>query len=47
MILIIHPDVFYIGWSTLDSRSDLRSPRKGYTEDKFEDKLFVTRQALR
>ena len=42
----IHPDVFYIGWSTLDSRSDLRAPRKGYTEDKFEDKLFVTRQAL-
>ena len=42
----IHPDVFYIGWSTLDSRSDLRSPRRGYTEDKFEDKLFVTRQAL-
>ena len=43
---VIHPDVFYIGWSTLDSRSSLSSPANGYDTDKFEDKLFVTRQAL-
>lgn len=39
-----HPDVFFMGWSTLDNRSDLRFPTKGYDGDGFEDKLFVTRQ---
>ena len=44
---VIHPDVFYLGWASLDARSDLRSPEKGYNGDStFEDKLFVTRQAL-
>jgi hypothetical protein len=44
---VIHPDVFYIGWSTLDVRSDLRFPAKGYNgTSTFEDKLFVSRQIL-
>ncbi len=44
---VIHPDIFYIGWSTLDVRSDLRFPEQGYSGDStFEDKLFVSRQTL-
>jgi hypothetical protein len=39
-----HPDVFYIGWSKLDTRSDLRFPAKGYDGDGFEDKLLVSRK---
>lgn len=39
-----HPDVFYLGWSSLDTRSDLRFPEKGYDEDGFEDKLLVSRE---
>lgn len=38
-----HPDVFYIGWSQLDARNDLRFPTKGYGGDGFEDKLLVSR----
>lgn len=39
-----HPDVFFMGWSTLDNRSDLRFPTKGYDGSGFEDKLFVIRE---
>lgn len=46
-----HPDVFYLGWSKLDTRSDLRFPEGGdangsgsYSEDGFEDKLLVSRK---
>jgi hypothetical protein len=38
-----HPDVFYLGWSQLDARNDLRFPTNGYAGDGFEDKLFVSR----
>lgn len=40
----LHPDVFYIGWSKLDERNDLRFPAKGYDGDGFEDKLLVSRE---
>ncbi len=40
----LHPDIFYIGWSKLDERNDLRFPTKGYSGDGFEDKLFVSRK---
>ncbi|MDQ6961385.1 MAG: hypothetical protein Q9M28_02485, partial [Mariprofundaceae bacterium] len=43
----LRPDVFYIGWSQLDSRNDLRFPTSGYdptTGINFEDKLFVSRE---
>lgn len=39
-----HPDVFYMGWSRLDERNDLRFPARGYSGDGFEDKLFVSRR---
>jgi hypothetical protein len=39
-----HPDIFYIGWSKLDTRSDLRFPAKGYDANGFEDKLLVSRK---
>ncbi len=41
----IRPDVFYIGWSQLDTRNDLRKPTSGYDgNNAFEDKLFVSRE---
>ncbi len=40
----VHPDIFYIGWSQLDSRNDLRFPTNGYAGEGFEDKLFVSRR---
>ena len=40
----LHPDIFYIGWSKLDQRNDLRFPTKGYSGDGFEDKLLVSRE---
>lgn len=43
----LRPDVFYIGWSQLDSRNDLRFPTSGYDPTSginFEDKLFVSRE---
>ena len=40
----LHPDIFYIGWSQLDARNDLRFPTNGYSGDGFEDKLFVSRE---
>lgn len=43
----LRPDVFYIGWSQLDSRNDLRFPTSGYdptASTNFEDKLFVSRE---
>ena len=39
-----HPDIFYIGWSQLDQRNDLRFPTNGYSGDGFEDKLLVSRE---
>jgi len=39
-----HPDLFYIGWAELNSRVDLRSPEDGYSDTRFEDKLFVSRK---
>ena len=39
-----HPDIFYIGWAELNSRVDLRSPEDGYSDTRFEDKLFVSRK---
>lgn len=39
-----HPDVFYMAWSKLDNRSDLRFPEKGYDDNGFEDKLLVSRK---
>ncbi|HHC74668.1 MAG TPA: hypothetical protein ENK78_06300, partial [Thiothrix sp.] len=39
-----HPDVFYMAWSKLDTRSDLRFPEKGYDDNGFEDKLLVSRK---
>lgn len=30
-----HPDVFYMAWSKLDNRSDLRFPEKGYDDNGF------------
>ncbi len=41
----LHPDVFYLGWSQLDSRNDLRFPTRGYSGDGFEDKMFVSRKS--
>ena len=38
-----HPDIFYLGWSTLDGRADLRFPARGYSGTGFEDKLLVSR----
>ncbi len=40
----VHPDLFYLAWSTLDSRSDLRFPARGYEGTGFEDKLMVSRE---
>ncbi len=40
----LHPDIFYIGWSKLDQRNDLRFPARGYDGDGFEDKLLVSRE---
>lgn len=41
----IRPDIFYIGWSQLDSRNDLRKPTLGYDGNSaYEDKLFVSRE---
>lgn len=40
-----NPDVFYLGWAKLDTRSDLRFPEKGYDDNGFEDKLLVSRRA--
>ena len=39
-----HPDLFYIAWSQLDTRIDLRSPEDGYDDTGFEDKLLVSRK---
>ena len=39
-----HPDLFYIAWSQLDARIDLRSPEDGYDDTGFEDKLLVSRK---
>jgi hypothetical protein len=39
-----HPDLFYIAWAQLDSRTDLRFPEKGYDDTGFEDKLLVSRK---
>lgn len=39
-----HPDIFYLGWSKLDTRSDLRFPEQGYDADGYEDKLLVSRK---
>ena len=39
-----HPDIFYIGWSQLDGRSDLRFPARGYSDEGYEDKLLVSRE---
>ena len=41
-----HPDIFYMAWSQLDSRSDLRFPARGYSDDGYEDKLLVSRENL-
>ncbi len=41
----LHPDIFYIGWSQLDGRSDLRFPARGYSDEGYEDKLLVSREA--
>lgn len=41
-----HPDVFYVGWSKLDDRSDLRFASKGYTSALYEDRLFVSRKLI-
>lgn len=40
----LHPDIFYIGWSKLDERNDLRFPANGYDGEGFEDKLLVSRE---
>ena len=40
----MHPDLFYIAWSQLDSRTDLRFPERGYEDSGFEDKLLVSRK---
>jgi hypothetical protein len=41
----LHPDVFYAGWSQLDTRNDLRKPTTGYDGNTaYEDKLFVSRE---
>ena len=29
----VHPDVFYLGWSQLDARNDLRFPSRGFDGD--------------
>ena len=39
-----HPDLFYIAWAQLDTRTDLRSPENGYDDLGFEDKLLVSRK---
>ncbi|NEW59819.1 hypothetical protein GSY74_00865 [Sulfurovum sp. bin170] len=39
-----HPDLFFIAWSQLDARIDLRSPEDGYDNTGFEDKLLVSRK---
>ncbi len=39
-----HPDLFYIAWSQLDARTDLRFPERGYDDTGFEDKLLVSRK---
>jgi hypothetical protein len=39
-----HPDIFYLGWSRLDDRTDLRFPTKGYDNKGFEDILLVSRR---
>lgn len=39
-----HPDIFYLGWSKLDTRADLRFPEQGYDADGYEDKLLVSRK---
>ena len=39
-----HPDLFYIAWSQLDDRTDLRFPAQGYDDVGFEDKLLVSRR---
>jgi len=39
-----HPDLFYIAWAQLDTRTDLRFPEKGYDDTGFEDKLLVSRK---
>ncbi len=41
----VRPDVFYLGWSQIDSRNDLRKPTTGYDGNSaYEDKLFVSRE---
>ncbi len=40
----LHPDIFYLGWSQLDARNDLRFPARGFDGDGFEDKLLVSRK---
>ena len=39
-----HPDLFYIAWAQLDTRTDLRFPERGYDDTGFEDKLLVSRK---
>ncbi len=39
-----YPDLFYVAWATLDERTDLRFPSRGYDDAGFEDKLLVTRR---
>lgn len=39
-----HPDLFYIAWAQLDSRTDLRFPARGYDDVGYEDKLLVSRR---
>lgn len=38
-----YPDLFYIAWAHLDSRTDLRFPARGYDAVGYEDKLLVSR----
>jgi hypothetical protein len=38
-----YPDLFYIAWAHLDSRTDLRFPARGYDAEGYEDKLLVSR----
>ena len=40
----LHPDIFYMAWSQLDDRSDLRFPARGYSGEGYEDKLLVSRE---
>jgi len=39
-----HADIFFLGWSKLDERLELSFPARGFGEEGFEDKLYVTRE---